>query len=134
MNDENAPSSQRPYPPAHLRVLYRIFGMTLVPIGIAGVILPILPGVPLLILAAACFARSSPKFEHWLISHPTFGPGIIAWRERGAISLRSKVLAIGMMSISVLVVARSAAPDLVQFGIFCAIALAALFVSTRPNE
>lgn len=134
MKHEDASSSKRPHAPAHLRVFYRVLGVTLVPIGIVGVILPILPGVPVLILAAACFARSSPKFEHWLISHPTFGPGIVAWRERGAISLRSKILAISMMGISVLVIMRSAAPTLVQIGVICAIASAILFVSTRPNE
>ena len=72
---------ERPLSP-HARFILQIIGIILVVIGIAGVILPVLPGVPLLIVAAACFARSSPKLEHWLVTHPTFGPGIVAWRER----------------------------------------------------
>ena len=43
-----------------------------------------------MILAAFCFARSSERFHDWLVGHPAFGPHIVAWRERGAISRRGK--------------------------------------------
>jgi uncharacterized protein len=133
MNTETqSPKPSRPLSP-HMRLALNLIGAALVVIGVAGVVLPLLPGVPLLILAAACFARSSPRLEHWLVSHPVLGPGIIAWRERHAISLKAKFMALGMMTISGVFIIVSGAP-----AIFKALALASMagiasFIATRPN-
>lgn len=54
-----------------------------------------LPTVPFLIVAVACFARSSPRLERWMLSHPHFGPLLRDWRERGAIPLYGKLMALG---------------------------------------
>jgi uncharacterized membrane protein YbaN (DUF454 family) len=61
--------------------------------GALGLFLPLLPTVPFVILAAFCFARSSPELERRLVEHPLFGPHILAWRRRGAISARGKAAA-----------------------------------------
>jgi len=119
---------------AHMRLVLKIIGGILVAIGVAGVILPILPGVPILILAAACFARSSPRLERWLVTHPVLGPGIVAWRERGAISLPSKFLAFSMMMISGVVIFLSGAPALLKLVAFVGMAGVAAFIATRPNQ
>lgn len=58
-----------------------------------------MPTVPFLLLAAFCFARSNPKWEQRILDHPTWGPQVKDWRERRAISRRSKVMAIGAMSV-----------------------------------
>jgi hypothetical protein len=72
-------------------------GGILVAIGFVGAFLPLLPTTPFLILAAGCFARSSPRLERWLLNHRQFGPTLRAWREHGAIPLKAKVFAcIGM--------------------------------------
>ena len=115
------------------RILF-VCGLLLVPIGVAGVILPLLPGVPFLIVAAACFARSSPRFEHWLVTHPQLGPGVVAWRERGVISWRSKLIALPMMALSAFFVIRSAAPDPVKIGVVLTLVGCALFVASRPGR
>lgn len=73
-----------------VRILFLIGGWLSLLLAAIGVILPLLPTVPLVILAAFCFARSSPRLEAWLVSHPQVGPHIRAWRTRGAISRRGK--------------------------------------------
>ncbi|WP_429079559.1 YbaN family protein [Aeromonas bivalvium] len=48
--------------------------------GIVGIVLPLLPTTPFMLLAAALFARSSPRFHRWLLAHPWFGPPIHDWQ------------------------------------------------------
>lgn len=61
--------------------------------------LPLVPTVPFLILAALCFAKSNPAWEKKLLDHPHWGPQLKDWRDRRAISRRSKVMAVGAMSV-----------------------------------
>jgi uncharacterized membrane protein YbaN (DUF454 family) len=77
-----------------LRILFLSAGLFFVVLGIVGAFLPILPTTPFMILAAGCFARSSPRLEAWLLSHPLFGPMLRDWRERGAIPRRAKMAAV----------------------------------------
>ncbi|MEL6205067.1 MAG: YbaN family protein [Pseudomonadota bacterium] len=73
-----------------MRMVWAFCGILCLCLGAVGAILPLLPTVPFMLLAAFCFARSSPQLHQWLLSHPVFGPAIIDWQERGAISLRAK--------------------------------------------
>ena len=63
-----------------VRVLFVGLGVTALALGIAGIVLPVLPTTPFVLLAAACFARGSTKFHDWLLAHPLFGPMIIEWQ------------------------------------------------------
>ena len=76
-----------------MRTAFLIGGFVSLVLAAIGVVLPLLPTVPFVILAAFCFARSSPALERRLVEHPRFGPHIQAWRERRAISRRGKVAA-----------------------------------------
>lgn len=82
------------------KTLYLIGGVLMVILGVIGAVLPIMPTVPFLIAAAFCFSRSDPKWEAYLLEHPQIGPGILAWRERGAIPLGGKLAATGAMAVS----------------------------------
>lgn len=62
-----------------------------------GVVLPVLPTTPFLLVAAACFARSSPRFYDWLLGNRIFGPLIREWREHRSIPKRAKAIAIAMI-------------------------------------
>ncbi|WP_432770260.1 MAG: DUF454 domain-containing protein [Sphingopyxis sp.] len=83
------------------RHFYFVAGWLSLALGAIGVVLPLLPTVPFVILAAFCFARSSPRLEAWLLGHATFGPHIAAWREKGAISRKGKVAASIMFALSI---------------------------------
>lgn len=82
------------------RQLYFLAGWISVGLGIVGAFLPLLPTVPFMILAAFCFARSSPRLEARLLNHPQFGPHIRHWRENGAISRRGKKAALAAFAFS----------------------------------
>ncbi|PZU08111.1 MAG: DUF454 domain-containing protein [Sphingobium sp.] len=83
------------------RHLYLVGGFVSLGLGTAGAVLPLLPTVPFMILAAFCFARSNPRLEAKLLDHPHLGPHIRRWRERGAISRRGKKAASAAFAFSV---------------------------------
>ena len=108
-------------------------GWLAVGLGLIGVVLPVLPTVPFMILAAFLFTKGSPRARAWLVDHAHFGPHIRRWEETGGISRRGKLLAVGSMAA---VFALSLALGLsgwvlaVQAG---CMGPAALFVWTRPE-
>ena len=67
-------------------------GIIAVSLGMIGVFVPLLPTTPFLLLAAACFVRSSERLYTWLIHHKWFGDYIRHYREHRAITLRAKVV------------------------------------------
>lgn len=85
------------------RRLYLGAGLLSVGLGTIGIFLPILPTVPFMILAAFCFARSSPKLEAKLMTHPRYGPHLVAWREKGVVSRRAKLSATAAFAASMVV-------------------------------
>lgn len=76
-----------------MRILWFISGGICVALGTAGIILPLLPTVPFLLLAAFCFANSSDAAHQWLITHRIFGPPIQDWQQSGAIRRPAKIMA-----------------------------------------
>jgi uncharacterized membrane protein YbaN (DUF454 family) len=80
-----------------LRWLLLAAGFVFVGLAGLGAVLPLLPTVPFLLVAAACFARSSDRFYHWLLANRVFGPTIRDWRETRSMPLRAKVSAIAMV-------------------------------------
>ncbi|MCX7322492.1 MAG: YbaN family protein [Hyphomicrobiales bacterium] len=81
------------------RVAYACVGGLMLMLGMVGIVTPLLPTVPFLILAAWCFGRSSPRVEAWMLDHPRFGPSLQRWREHGAIPRRAKGMAVAGMTI-----------------------------------
>ncbi|MFB4394292.1 YbaN family protein [Pseudomonas sp. LS_2] len=84
-----------------MRYLLLAVGWLSVALGVLGIFLPVLPTTPFLLLAAACFARSSPRFHAWLVNHPRLGPWIRDYLNGDGIPLRAKVYAIGLMWVSI---------------------------------
>ncbi|HET8619331.1 MAG TPA: YbaN family protein [Acidimicrobiales bacterium] len=79
------------------RVGLLTLGWVAVALGGLGVVVPGLPTTGFFVLAAACFARSSPRFERWVLSLPKIGPLVRDHRAGLGMPRRAKVLAIGMM-------------------------------------
>src|SRR5688572_30091456 len=80
------------------RPFWFVLGILCLVAGAAGVVLPLVPATPFLLLAAYGFARSSPRLHDWLLAHPRFGPVITDWQRHGAISGRVKVTAVLMIA------------------------------------
>ncbi|KAA8702076.1 YbaN family protein [Pseudomonas cannabina] len=95
---QDAPRTSRHW---WVRYLLTAVGWLSVALGVIGIFLPVLPTTPFLLLAAACFARSSPRFYHWLINHRQLGPWIRDYLEGNGIPLKGKIYAIGMMWASI---------------------------------
>jgi uncharacterized membrane protein YbaN (DUF454 family) len=75
-------------------------GWLCVALGVLGIFLPLLPTTPFMLLAAACFARSARRFHDWLLANRTFGPLIHEWRKHRSVPYRTKIVAIGLMALT----------------------------------
>jgi uncharacterized membrane protein YbaN (DUF454 family) len=88
--------------PGRMRHVYVAAGTVCLGLGILGIVLPLLPTTPLLLLAAACYARGSERFYHWLLNHRWFGPHIRNYRDGAGIPLRAKVTAVTLVWATIL--------------------------------
>ena len=80
--------------PRVVRGLLIVVGTVFVVIGVIGVYVPGLPTTPFLLLAAACYLRSSERLYRWLVEHPRFGPGLRAMLEQKAVPRKVKVVSL----------------------------------------
>lgn len=95
-----------------MRWIYLGSGTVLVGLGILGLILPLLPGTPFLLLAAACYARASQRFYNWLLNNRFVGPSIAQWRRSRRIPRtarrRAILVVVIVFALTVLFVAKTA--------------------------
>jgi len=81
-------------------MLLKITGLFFVGLAILGVVLPVLPTTPFLLVAAGCFAKSSPYLYEKLLANRMFGPLIRDWQEYRSIPLKGKVIALLSMVLA----------------------------------
>ncbi len=115
------------------RFLWLAGGLIAVALGMIGVILPLLPTVPFMLLAAFCFARSSPRLHTWLLNHKSLGPPIKAWQENGAISPKSKIMALICIAAAPIITLLLDVPLWVLGLQIVVLSAVTLFIMTRPN-
>jgi uncharacterized membrane protein YbaN (DUF454 family) len=116
-----------------MRLVWLIAGIACVVLAGIGAVLPLLPTVPFILLAAFCFARSSTQAHNWLIQHKIFGPSLRDWEENGAIrpSVKQKaVLTIAASWLLMLFFDFELWVSAVQFVVLSCVAA---FIWTRPN-
>lgn len=95
-----------------LRWIFVALGLIFLAIAVLGAILPVLPTTPWVLLAAGCFAKSSPRLHRWLKRSPYFGHMIRDWETHRGIRWRVKLLAVGMIvTVIGLTVIFGPAPD-----------------------
>jgi uncharacterized membrane protein YbaN (DUF454 family) len=83
-----------------VRWLFLFLGWIFFILGIIGILLPVMPTAPFILLAAGCWARSSRRFHFWLINHRFFGKFVRDWEDRHAVPRYAKWLATIMMALS----------------------------------
>lgn len=84
-----------------IRYVLLAIGWLSVALGVIGIFLPLLPTTPFLLLAAACFMRSSQRFYLWLVNHRQLGPWIVDYLNGQGIPLKGKVYTISLMWLSI---------------------------------
>ena len=114
------------------RYAYLLMGWLALALGGLGIFLPLLPTVPFMILAAFCFARSSPKLEAWLLDHENFGHHIRAWRDHGAISRKGKIMASMAFVVSIIIALIFAKAPYSYIPILAAL-IGGTWIWTRPE-
>ncbi|EQA1631333.1 TPA: DUF454 family protein [Enterobacter hormaechei subsp. steigerwaltii] len=82
------------------RTILIIIGWLAVVLGTLGVVLPLLPTTPFILLAAWCFARSSPRFHHWLLYRSWFGGYLRHWQKHRAMPAGAKPRAVAFILIT----------------------------------
>jgi len=128
------PSHTKTGRPARMRVLWLALGFLCVTIGAAGLILPLLPGVPFLIIALWAFSKSSERFHHWLYTHEVFGPPLRAWNSYRVISPKAKLAAATGMTVALVTLIATGAALTTIIIVATVLAGCAAYVLSRPNS
>jgi hypothetical protein len=118
-----------------MRPLMIALGFAAVALGVIGIFVPGLPTTVFLLIALWAFSKSSDRFHSWLYNHPRLGAPIRDWHEHGVIPLRAKVMAIAMMTISMIWISLGIAESWALPAIVgaCLVPIAG-FIVTRPSH
>jgi uncharacterized membrane protein YbaN (DUF454 family) len=132
------PATPNPQPRRYarpVRAFFIVLGTVFLGLGALGLVLPVLPTTPFVLLAAACYLRASERLHRRLVTSRAFGPTIIAWQEHGAIPPRAKVIAIVLIAItfglSVLFVVE---PPLMRAALIAFAIALVVWLARRPSR
>lgn len=119
--------------PEKRNFFYLIFAYLCAGLGIIGAFLPLLPTTPFLLLAAWAATRGSPELHRWLYEHPRFGPPLIAWEEKRAVSVGAKWSACGLMASSWVIMVLLTDGWMVPAITGCMFVCGGTYLVTRPT-
>tara|TARA_R110002124_G_scaffold53369_8_gene153051 strand:- start:2416 stop:2850 length:435 start_codon:yes stop_codon:yes gene_type:complete len=112
-----------------------VLGWGFVALGVVGVVLPVLPTTPFMLIALWCFARSSKRFHDWLYHHRLFGPPLRKWDRYGVIPVSAKVFACTAMSASLIYIIFFRDLPVYLVALTAAVmAYGAWFILTKPSH
>lgn len=118
---------------SRFRLFWLLAGLVFVAIAMIGIVLPLLPTTPFLLVATYCFARSSERLNRWLLTHPTFGPLIDNWNRYGSIDQKSKRISIVVIALTPVITVLIGVPLWALAAQVVVLACSATFILTRPN-
>jgi uncharacterized membrane protein YbaN (DUF454 family) len=124
--------------PKLYRYFYLISGILLVAIGVIGIFLPVLPTTIFLILASACFVKSSPRANEWLRNHKVLGMYIKNYQDKTGLSVRAKVFNIiflwTMILLSAFLLTDKFYIKLILLAIAMGVTIHLLMIKTKSNN
>lgn len=110
-------------------------GWAFVGLGILGIIMPIFPTTPFLLLALWAFSKSSPELAERIRNHRLAGPYIRAWQDHGIIPAKAKAIAVVMMAAMLAYLQFVASVPVWAVSLAGAVLLAvAIYIITRPSR
>jgi len=116
------------------QLLWRLLAVIGLLLALIGAVLPVMPTVPFLLLAAWAAGKGWPELEAWLLAHSVYGPSIRAWREHGAVPRKAKWLACSMMACSALLLwFVFPVPNWLRWGVYGTFLVVGLWLCTRPE-
>ena len=117
------------------RMLLTFMGMVFVCLGILGIVLPVLPTTPFMIIALWCFAQSSERFHKWLYEHSVFGPPLQQWDRHRVIPPIAKAIAvIAMIASTIYVTTYSGVPYYMEIAMGILFIYAAWYILSKPSR
>jgi uncharacterized protein len=139
MRDTGPSTPPTPQPPSAaalhrsrvVRILLWIAGSLSLVLGLIGVLLPGLPTTPFILLAAACYARASPRLHQRLLNHRWLGPMLRDWERDRSLTRRTKTVAVGSMLLMVSLSIWSFRGNATVQGVLLAAALVGAWVVLR---
>lgn len=114
-------------------LLWRALALLALVLGLIGVVVPGLPTVPFLLVAAWAGGHGWPALEAWLVNHPRHGPSIRRWRDHRAVPRRAKWAASATMVLSAVLILLSSAPGWGQAAMIAFMAAVAAWLWRRPE-
>ncbi len=117
-----------------MRIVLFISGFISLGLAIIGIVLPLLPTTPFLLLSAFCFAKSSEKFHRWLLNHRYFGEVILKWESKRAISRKTKMQAMVMIVLTVVLSMVLNVPTAILMVQLFVLTIVSLFVLSRKED
>lgn len=120
--------------PSWQRPLYLVAGCLSLAFGVVALVVPLIPGIVFLALAAGCFSRSSPALDKWLTTHPRFGKLITNWQTSGAISRTTKWVITASMLASFCLIFFETPSRAIQAAVAVGMVAVLVYVWRRPEE
>lgn len=132
---QNARSEQRKNTTSSSRVsaiVLHALGYIFLALALLGIPLPLLPTTPFALLSIACFAKTSPQLKTRIEQSRWLGAGISNWKQHKAVSLRARLAATGLISVSLCLMGISNAPSGAKWIAASFLLFPILFIWTRP--
>ncbi|WP_307591444.1 YbaN family protein [Variovorax paradoxus] len=120
--------------PAWQRPIYLVLGCMSLAFGVVALVVPLIPEIVFLALAAACFSRSSPAMDRWLSTHPRFGKLITNWQTSKALSRSTKWVITASMVASFRLIFFETQSHSIQSGVAILMLAVLVYVWRRPEQ